>query len=263
MDNKIPKVIHYVWVGGKPKPESALKCIESWKKYCPDYEIKEWNETNFDINSVPFVKEAIECKKYAFASDYIRMYALYNEGGLYMDTDAEVVKPLDEFLVHRAFFGFENDIGISTPLIGCEKNHPIYKDILDYYKGRHFLREDGSMDTTPNIQIISAIARLKYGLVLNNTFQVLRDGLVVYPKDWFCPKNILSGRIECTENTHVIHHFEGTWLSQIQKSNVKFMKFLSRCMPKKMFYKMTTHYDRKAYEKFYKKFCEDYLKKDK
>jgi len=257
---KIPKVIHYVWVGGKPKPESVLKCIESWKKFCPDYEIKEWNETNFDINSVPFVKEAIECKKYAFAADYIRMYALYNEGGIYMDTDNEVTKPMDRFLVHRAFSGFENKICVAAAPLGCEKQHPLFKLMLDYYQDRHFLK-NGKMDMVPNVKILTAFLIYKFGMANNNTYQELKEGIAIYPKDWFHPKNYITGEIENTPNTHGIHHFAGTWLTQANRRADAFMRFISHCMPKKWFEKMNYSYEKRAYKKFYKNFVKNYLEK--
>lgn len=262
MENKIPKIIHYVWVGGKPKPDSVLRCIESWKKFCPDFQIKEWNETNFDINSVPFVKEAIECKKYAFASDYIRMYALYHEGGIYMDTDVELIKPIDQFLVHRAFSGFENKICIPTALMGAEKYHPFFKMQMLYYHGRHFLHKDGKMEVVANVNIITALARMFYGLELNNQYQELKNGVAIYPKEWFCPKSYVTKEINLTENSYAIHHFEGTWLTNANRRADAFMKFISKCMTKKMFEKMNYSFERRAYEKYYKKFVKEWTAKD-
>ena len=187
MKQRIPKVIHYVWISGEPKPESVLKCIESWKKYCPDYEIKEWNKNNFDVNSNKFVKEALECKKYAFVADYVRLYALYNEGGIYMDSDVEVIKSLDEFLGHSVFSGFENSIWLQAAIMGAEKGNEWIKLLLDYYKDRHFI-VDGKMNMTTNVDIITALTRIFYDVKLNNTNQELKNGVYLYSNDYFAPK---------------------------------------------------------------------------
>ena len=261
MENKIPKIIHYVWVGGKPKPDSVLKCIESWKKFCPDYEIKEWNESTFDINSNMFVKEAIENRKFAFASDYIRLYALWTEGGIYMDTDVELVKPLDEFLVHRAFSGFENAVWIPTAVMGAEKEHPWIKLLLSYYDGRH-IAVNGKLDTTTNVQIISAQTRLFYDIKMNDTYQELEDDLVFYPHDWFCPKNYVTEVIESTENTHAIHHFAGSWTTNKNKTADKFVKFIRKLFGAKLFEKMKLKFLRRESNKYYKKFKKLYKGKN-
>ena len=127
----IPKKIHYCWFGGNPKPKLAEKCIKSWKKYCPDYELVEWNETTFDIDSAPlFVRQAFESKKWAFITDYVRLWAMYNYGGIYMDTDVEVVKPLDRFLSEKAFSGFESSNYVPTGIMASEKDNPVIGELL-------------------------------------------------------------------------------------------------------------------------------------
>ena len=138
----IPKKIHYIWVGGNPLTPLAEKCIESWKKYCPDYEIVRWDESNFDVNQNQYCKEAYENKKWAFVSDYIRLKVLYEEGGIYMDTDVEVVKPLDKFLSNPAFSGFENDTMIPTGIIASEKNNPWVDKLLKKYDDKHFIKKN-------------------------------------------------------------------------------------------------------------------------
>lgn len=262
MENKIPKIIHYVWVGGKAKPESVLKCMESWKKFCPDYEIKEWNENSFDIESNIFLKEALENKKYAFASDFLRLYALYTEGGIYMDTDVEIVKPLDKFLIHNAFSGFENSVWLPTAIMGAEKNHPWIKLLLDYYNDRHFI-VNGKMDLTTNVQIICALTRIFYDVKINDTYQELKDGLVFYPHDWFCPKNYVTEEIESTKNTHTIHHFAGSWTTKKNKTADNFVKFVRKILGKKLFEKVKLSFLKKENNKFYKKLKKEYSKKNK
>lgn len=257
MEQKIPKVIHYVWVGGNEKPEKILKCIESWKNYCPDYKIKEWNENNFDINSNIFVKEAYENKKYAFVSDYIRLYALYNEGGLYMDTDVEVIKPLDNFLVHSAFSGFENAVWIPTAVMGAEKGHEWIKLLLDYYENRHFI-VNGKMDMTTNVDIISALTRLFYDIKLNNQNQELKNGLFFYSNDYFCPKNYVTEKIELTENTHAIHHFADSWLDSKSKRIDKIVRNLRKLLGDKLFLKLEMKFFKAHSNKFYKKLKKEY-----
>ena len=137
----IPKIIHYCWFGGNPLPPLALKCIESWKKYCPDYEIKIWDESNFDININKYATEAYEAKKWAFVSDVARLWVLYNYGGIYMDTDLEVIKPLDEFLYHKAFSGFEDEVNIPTGIIASEKNNNWIKVCYGLCKMASILRK--------------------------------------------------------------------------------------------------------------------------
>lgn len=207
----IPKVIHYCWFGRGQMPKLALKCIESWKKYCPDYEIKEWNEDNFDIDMYPYVREAYNARKFAFVTDVVRLYALYHEGGIYMDTDVEVIKPLDSLLAYDAVSGFESEAQIPTGLMACRDGHPLFKELLDEYNGIHFVRPDGTLDTTTNVIRISNTCR-KYGLRLDNTLQTVR-GFTLLPKDYLCPIEHEGHRLRLTENTLCIHHFAGSWVT--------------------------------------------------
>lgn len=210
----IPKTIHYCWFGRNPLPPLAKKCIASWKKYCPDYEIIEWNEDNFDINSNQYIKEAYESKKWAFVTDYVRLYVLEKYGGVYMDTDVEVVKPIDEFLRHSAFSGFEDPKRVPTGIMASEKSHPIIQGLLSYYSDKHFIGESGEPDTTTNVQIITNML-LEKGLVLNGELQDVED-FVLYPSDYFCPKDYSTGMIKTTSRTYTIHHFNGSWHSESQ-----------------------------------------------
>lgn len=210
----IPKIIHYCWFGGNPLPELAHKCIASWRKHLPDYEIKEWNENNFDVNNTnAYVREAYRAKKYAFVSDYVRLYALYQEGGIYMDTDVEVIKPLDRFLNHTAFSGFEDAANVSTGIIACEQNALWAKENLEYYKNKHFVKNNGDLDLTTNVQTITQYMIAK-GLQQNNTYQDFPNLITIYPKEYFCPKSYRTGKVELTNNTYTIHHFAASWKSR-------------------------------------------------
>lgn len=205
----IPKTIHYCWFGRNPKPKQFKKCLKSWHKYCGDYKVIEWNEDNFDIYSNLYVKQAYESKKWAFVTDYVRLYVLYHYGGIYMDTDVEVIKPLDCFLKDKAFSGFEDQHNIPTGIMGSEKGHPAIKKLLDYYDDRSFLI-NGKPDLTTNVVTITNIMK-KYGLIQNNQYQVVFD-MALYPNDYFCPQDFATGFLTVTENTYTIHHFAGSWL---------------------------------------------------
>lgn len=206
----IPKIIHYCWFGRGEKPAQALMCIESWKKYLPDYELKEWNEDNFDICQNQYVKEAYENRKFAFVTDYVRLYAIYTEGGVYMDTDVEVLGSYDQFLHHHAFSGFETDGNVPTGMMAAEKGSVWAKELLDQYADRMFVQPDGSFDMTTNTIVITNYMVGK-GLVQNNTYQDFPGLCTMYPADYFCPKDHRTGKIRCTKNTVCIHHFAGSW----------------------------------------------------
>ena len=206
----IPKVIHYVWVGGKPLPSFQQKCIASWRKHLPDYEIKEWNEQNFDINSNRYCKEAYEAKKYAFVSDYIRISVLCQYGGIYMDTDVEVVQPFSQqFLECEAFTGFETPETISTGIMGCIPNQRMFQRIIEFYKDASFYNEDGSCNTTTNVHTITQIAK-EHGFRPDNTKNTIL-GLTLYPQTFFSPLAHDSDESCISADTYTIHHFSGSW----------------------------------------------------
>ena len=221
----IPKKIHYCWFGRGPKPKLALKCIDSWKKYCLDYEIIEWNEDNFDVNCCDYVKEAYENHKYAFVTDYVRLYAMYNYGGIYMDTDVEVVKPLDEFLSNMAFSGFENDTQVPTGIMASEKKFSLFGYLLSYYDNRHFVN-DGKFDMETNVAIITDML-LKKGLVQNGKFQIV-EGFALYPKDYFCPFDNNTGVLNKSSNTATIHWFNKSWVSSNERIRSKITRPIHR-----------------------------------
>ncbi len=221
----IPKIIHYCWFGGKTKPKFILKYLKTWECILNDYEIIEWNENNFDINSNLFTKQAYENKKFAFVSDYVRLHALFNHGGIYLDTDVEVLKSFDGFLSKKAFMGFEGDSHIGTALIAAEKNNDVIGEFFKYYQNKKFILDDGQFDQTPNPQIVSHILSKK-GLLLNDTYQVVEKSFEIFPKDFFSAKSYLTGEIIKTSNTVCIHHFEGSWLYFLDKIEQKFCYFM-------------------------------------
>lgn len=205
----IPKRIHYIWFGGNPLTPLAEKCLASWKRFCPDYEIIRWDESNFDDGDNRYFQEALAAKKWAFASDYARLKVLVEYGGIYMDTDVEVLRPLDRFLSDRAFSGFEAKDRIPTGIMASEACHPLFEKLLRDYDKRRFLKEDGQFDLTTNVTYITE-ALLAAGLILNNQKQTV-EGFTLYPSDFFCPKDWLAGNVNLTNNTCTIHHFDGSW----------------------------------------------------
>ena len=206
----IPKIIHYCWFGRKPKPELAEKCIRSWKKFCPDYKILEWNEDNFDVASAPkYVQQAYEQRRWAFVSDFVRLKALTEMGGVYMDTDVEVIKPLDPYLHHQAFAGFERIDRVQTGLLACEKDFPLFRDFLAHYDTASFLKEDGSVDITTNVEVLSSLC-MQRGMVCNDLLQTV-DGLAIYPREYFCPVDYDTKKLKKTRKTVTIHWFSGSW----------------------------------------------------
>lgn len=212
----INKVIHYFWFGGKPMPKIALKCIESWRRILPDYEIKKWDESNFDVNIIPYTKQAAETQKWAFVSDYARYHVLYHEGGIYLDCDVEVLKPLDVFLYNKMFSGFESEKFVAPGLIlGMEKHYNFGQLLIDIYSKRNFLLDDNKLDLTSVGQIFTE-ELIKKGLVCNNTLQVV-DGIKIYPTNYFAPINPDTGDVMVTDETYTIHHYAASWVPFKQK----------------------------------------------
>lgn len=197
-------------------PELAHKCIASWKKYLPDYEIKEWNEDNFDVNMIPYTAEAYKAKKYAFVSDYARFWILYKYGGLYFDTDVEVIKPMDDIITAGSFMGFENSdktvTGVAPGLgLGAMPGLSIYKEIMDYYAGESFVNPDGTINLTTIVRRVTSLL-CNHGLVLENRLQSVA-GVNIYPYDFFCPIRVTDGKLCLTSNTVSIHHYASSWQS--------------------------------------------------
>ena len=210
----IPKIIHYIWVGGKEKPADIKRCMATWKKHLEGYKVIEWNESNFDIEQHPFVKAAYEAKKWAYVSDYIRAYAIYNYGGIYLDTDILLLDNFDDFLNHRAFVGFENPNYPFTAAFGAEKGHPLVKDMLDYYDELDTYHFDFKNNNTISV---SDILINKYGCKVGNMYQVLKEGIAVYPDTILCNPS---------EKSVSIHVFPGTWLDEKKAIARKINTFL-------------------------------------
>lgn len=227
----IPKIIHYCWFGRNLLPTMALKCIESWKKFLPDYEIIEWNEDNFDVNMIPYIKEAYEAKKYAFVSDFARFWILYRYGGLYFDTDVEVIKPMDEIISQGAFMGCEQDYdspnGITVaPGLGlaADIGMPIYKEMEELYGNLHFIKADGSLNQATIVEYTTDCLK-KYGLRNIKGIQEVA-GLKIYPSTYFCPISVADGKLRITSNTYSIHHYAQSWQSPFRKYARKVVLFL-------------------------------------
>lgn len=214
----IPKIIHYCWFGRNSKPALAEKCIQSWKRNCPDYAVIEWNEDNFDISSCPlYVRQAYEAKKWAFVTDYVRLKVVYDNGGIYMDTDVELKKRLDSLLCHKAYFGFEDGICINTGLgFGGIAGHPILKEIMDDYEGIPFLLADGSFDkeTCPsrNTKVL-----LRHGLRQDDSKQILDEDVLILPSICLCPLSYQTGRRKRSHKTISIHWFDASWRTEEEK----------------------------------------------
>ena len=242
----IPKVIHYCWFGGNPLPKDAEKCIASWRKYCPDYEIKQWNESNFDLNCCDYVKEAYQAKKWAFVSDYARFWILYHYGGLYFDTDVEVIKPMDDLIEKGSFMGEEAGLpdnnsecnpglGLAAaPGLGlaAAPGLGLYKEILDYYEQQHFLNPDGSNNLLTVVDRTTEILKL-HGFKGDGSIEEV-DGVFIYPPEYFCPMNYRTEKITITKNTRSIHHYSATWQSSYGRFKTKLQHMLGTSLTNKI-----------------------------
>lgn len=226
----IPKVIHYCWFGRGQMPKLALKCIESWKKYCPDYEIKEWNEDNFDVNAIPYTREAYEARKFAFVSDYARFWILYRYGGLYFDTDVEVIRPFDDIVARGPFMGCEQNAspGATLPSVapglglGVNPGLGLYREILDLYAGLHFRNADGTLNLKTVVQYTTELL-CQHGLQNKPEIQEVA-GVWVYPKEYFNPTDMSNFKVCISKNTYSIHHYAGSWLPQSKRIKSKILR---------------------------------------
>mgnify|MGYP001023740955 CR=1 FL=1 len=223
----IPKIIHYCWFGKKKMPYKFRRYIKKWKKLSPDYEIKLWNEKNYDLNKVPFVKTAAEKGKWAFVTDYLRMDVLYRFGGIYLDTDVEMLKPFDNLLKLEAFCGFEcSDYVNFGSAVGAEPNNKIIKEMLDYFEALDFTDDVLKNNTGP---IVQTKILVKHGLKAeqNGTEQIV-EGFHVFPQEYFCPMNYSQILEKFTENTYSIHHFAASWFSRKERRAFLWNNFKTR-----------------------------------
>lgn len=228
MQQKIPKKIHYCWFGKKEKPRIVKKCIKSWVNILNEYEIIEWNEDSFDIDSNKFVRQAYDAGKFAFVSDYVRVYALYNYGGIYLDTDVEVKQQFsDEILSNESFWGFEEKNYIATSTIGTKKGNKLIKKFLDSYDGKTFIKENGEIDTLTNVAIVSHIIE-DVGVRLDGTYQKIEGICTVYPQEYFSPYDYINCYSKEDKNTCTIHHFYKSWLPYSEKLKGKIKKIIAR-----------------------------------
>jgi len=240
----IPKKIHYCWFGKAPLTEEAKKCINSWKKFMPDYEIIRWDESNFDIGFCNYTQQAYECKKWAFVSDVARFYILYNHGGIYFDTDVELIKSLEPILLKGGFMGAENfvdkiaegqsqkiaiapGLGLAVnPGLGLAVNPGLglYKEILSYYENVDFLDKTGKFNNKTIVHITTEILK-KHGLKDINEIQKI-DQISIYPNEYFCPLDQDTGKLVITDNTYSIHWYSASWQSNYSKIKTKIKRLL-------------------------------------
>ncbi len=232
----IPKTIHYVWVGGGQKSKTILRCMKTWKKHLNEYEIIEWNEENFDIDSNPYAKQAYEQKKWAFVSDFIRAHVVYEYGGIYLDTDVLVLDDLKHLLKNRAFVGFENEKYPFTAVFGAEPQHPLLKDMLELYEETGFVYNKTNELSQTNTRTVSDILINKYKCETNNRYQLLREEIAVYPDHILCNPS---------ESSSAIHVFTGTWLENNKGFARKVVMFIKK--------RLTTKKRAKLYERFTRK----------
>lgn len=211
----IPRIIHYCWFGGNPLPQSAQRCIASWRKFMPDCEIREWNEQNFDVNAHPYTRAAYAAGKYAFVSDFARYKILEEWGGIYFDTDVEAVAPIDDLLQLGAFLGLEDaqPPTVSSGLVmAVETHHPIIQEMLEFYDAQ--AKDDSTAMLDMGI-VVSGMTEIfiRHGFVRENRYQEVA-GISLYPSEYFDPMDNATGRIKQTPNTRTIHRYDRTWSAQ-------------------------------------------------
>ncbi len=212
----IPKIIHYCWFGPKPIPQVESRCIESWKKKFPDFEFILWNEQNFDIKSTSYTEQAYMNKKYAFVSDYVRVKVLFEYGGLYLDTDEEILSGFDKILdTNKNFMGFVTRKFLGCGVMGFYKQHPLMKELLDYYNTHPFLDKNGNIDNIANTTILTDFLVLQ-GLKMDGTYQEIND-MIIYNRDVFYPKKLSDTEFRMGEDTVAIHYGSSSWMSERQK----------------------------------------------
>lgn len=230
----IPKTIHYCWFGHGPLPELAQKCIASWRKYLPDYEIKEWNENNFDVNILPYTADAYAAKKYAFVSDYARFWVLYHYGGVYFDTDVEVIRSMDDVLEKGPFMGLEviDPKPLVAPGLGLAavQGMELYEAILSKFELMTFGAPDGTINPYTMIPMVTE-RLLSRGLRGDGAIEHI-DGVDVYPPEWFNPFDDATGQLVKTSNTHTIHWYAKSWMKAESAWKVAIKRAIRRVVGK-------------------------------
>ena len=225
----IPKIIHYCWFGRGEKPELAKKCIASWKKFCPDFEICEWNEDNCDYFAMPFMAEAYAARKYAFVSDVMRLIVLEQYGGVYFDTDVEVLRDISPLLDDEGFIGFENDQFVNSgQVMAAKAHHPVIQAMIEEYKKLHFTNTDGTA-TPVGCPRLNTDVMERFGLIRNGREQVVA-GIHVYSADFFNPMDSTTGKLTKTENTYSIHWYSMSWLPKRVQMKAKMGRILRRVL---------------------------------
>lgn len=216
----LPKIIHYCWVGPNPIPEKELECIRSWKKYLSEYELMFWDEDTFDVNTNVFATQAYESGNYAFVSDYVRTKVLYEYGGIYLDTDVEILGNLDKILINEnCFLGFENRAKLGTAVMGFTPKHPVLEKFMDFYQKNDFKDDNGDVNTIANVTILTDILS-KLGLVTDGTSQKVKD-IDIYPREYFYPKKISDNEFRVTEQTIAIHKCSNSWMTDRERKRGK------------------------------------------
>ncbi len=230
--NRIPKIIHYCWFGQKSKPDDVKRYIATWRSVFPEYEIREWNESNFSFQDAPiYVKEAYRVGKYAFVSDYVRIAVLYEYGGVYFDTDVEAIKNFDQYLEkYSLVLSFESEQLLAAAFIACEKGHPFLKEFKETYRKRHFIYPDGSYDLSTINEHLSEQAKC-WGVDLKiEKEQELYGGIKIYPRDIFCGFDVDYWHVRQTDRTCIIHHMAASWVTPRQKFHSKLILFFQKML---------------------------------
>ena len=245
----IPKKIHYCWFGGNPLNKLGIQCLESWKKHFPDYEIIRWDESNFDVNCCQYVREAYEAKKWAFVSDYARCKVVYEQGGVYFDTDVEAIASFDDIIEKGAFMGSESPMTSDTVKVNIglgfavEAGHPFYKELLESYEADTFYKADGSLNLYTVVERVTDLLKA-HGLKDVNEIQTV-EGITVYPSEYFCPINMDTGKMEKTKNTRSIHRYAATWVDPKSRFRGKVYFWLVRFLGEKNAKKIRKYIGRK------------------
>lgn len=232
----IPKIIHYCWFGSKKLPPEYQRYLQSWQKFCPDYRIIRWDQTNYDVTKNHYMYQAYQRGKWSFVSDYLGFDVVYHYGGIYLDTDVELVKNLDDLLSNQAFMGFEeNEKGFSVAPglgFGAQKNDPVIRQLRQMYNGLDFIDQKGRINTL-TIPVYTTDFLNQWGLKQNNQLQEVA-GVKIYPTDFFAPMDFLTGEIKLTANTYSIHHYSATWQTAENLAHIKQIRLINRRFGKKL-----------------------------